>query len=289
MVICLAVLILIILLLVLNKKDEEPAAPDPHEGQVYLYDGFDWIWMTPLEGVPVNTITADYFSDSKTDPRFIGKGYTVKRGIDVSEHQYDIDWPMAAQSGIDYAYIRLGRRGTTEGGLFEDEYYYKNMDGALASGLDVGVYFYSQAISVSEAIEEANFVLDRLGSYKISLPIIFDSEKYEGGDARTDNLSSETRTECAVAFCGTIENAGYDAGIYFNRNIGYYGCDLSRLTDFSFWFALPESTFPNFYYKVDMWQYSFVYEVPGIEGEVDMNYMFIPDEPEISADESENA
>lgn len=84
---------------------------DPHEGQVYLYDGFDWIWMTPLEGVEVNDLTEDDFSVSNGKIIYTGDKYDVLRGIDVSEHQKEIDWKEVAGSGIDYAYIRVGRRG----------------------------------------------------------------------------------------------------------------------------------------------------------------------------------
>ena len=130
-------------------------------------------------------------------------------------------------------------------------------------------------MNVAEAIEEANFVLERIGDYRIDLPVIYDWEWVEDSNARTAELPLETRTDCAVAFCETIRRAGYEPGVYFNRKLGYYGYDLTRLTDYAFWFSLPESPFPNFYYACDMWQYSFTESVPGIEGPTDMNLMFI--------------
>ena len=163
--------------------------PDPHEGQVYLYDGFDWVWMTPLEGVPVNTLTEEYFTANGTEIRYIGTDYDVLRGIDVSEHQLDIDWNRVAQSGVDYAYIRVGRRGYTEGGLFEDPYFAANMAGAQAAGLKVGVYMFSQAVTVQEAIEEARFVTERIAQYNITLPVVFDWEKIHEADARTADIT----------------------------------------------------------------------------------------------------
>jgi len=249
--------------------------PDPHAGQVYLYDGFDWVWMTPLEGVPVNELTEEKFSSASGQIEFIGEGYDVERGIDVSEHQQYIDWNSVARSGIDYAYIRIGWRGYTEGGLYQDAYFESNIREATKAGLDVGVYMFSQAITVQEAIEEANFVLERIAGYNVTMPVVFDWEKVEDTSARTANLSMQTRTDCAVAFCETVKNAGYVPCVYFNRNIGYYGFDLTRLTDYDFWFSLPEQGFPNFYYACDMWQYSFTETVPGIEGPTDMNLRFI--------------
>ena len=254
-----------------------PEPVDPHEGQVYIYDGFDWIWMTPLPGVEANSLTAEDFSDRSGYPTYTGSDYQVLRGIDVSEHQHEIDWAQVAASGVDYAYVRLGYRGYTEGGLFEDPYFRANVEGALANGLQVSVYFFSQAISVQEAIEEAEYVLARIRDYNITLPVVYDWEKINGETAaRTDNLDFSILNDCAVAFCDTVKNAGFEPAIYFNRHLGYYGYDLSRMTDYDFWFALPESSFPNFYYAVDMWQYSFTEQVPGIAEPTDMNLMFIP-------------
>lgn len=254
-----------------------PEPVDPHEGQVYIYDGFDWIWMTPLPGVESNSLTAEDFSDRSGHPTYTSNDYQVLRGVDVSEHQHEIDWAQVAASGVDYAYVRLGYRGYTEGGLFEDPYFRANVEGALANGLQVSVYFFSQAISVQEAIEEAEFVLERIKDYSITLPVVYDWEKINGETAaRTDNLDFSILNDCAVAFCDTMKNAGYAPAIYFNRHLGYYGYDLSRMTDYDFWFALPESPFPNFYYAVDMWQYSFTEQVPGIAEPTDMNLMFIP-------------
>ena len=261
-----------------------PEPVDPHEGQVYIYDGFDWIWMTPLPGVEANSLTAEDFSDRSGYPTYTGSDYQVLRGIDVSEHQHEIDWAQVAASGVDYAYVRLGYRGYTEGGLFEDPYFRANVEGALANGLQVSVYFFSQAISVQEAIEEAEYVLARIRDYNITLPVVYDWEKINGEmAARTDNLDFSILNDCAVAFCDTVKNAGYEPAIYFNRHLGYYGYDLSRMTDYDFWFALPESSFPNFYYAVDMWQYSFTEQVPGVTGETDMNLMFIPLETDENA------
>lgn len=267
----LAALVAALVIGLLNKKEPE----DPHKGQVYIYDGFDWIWMTPLEGVPANELTEDLFSSDGGNIKYIGSDYDVLRGVDVSEHQLDIDWKQVAASGVDYAYIRVGWRGYTEGGLFEDAYFERNIQGALDAGLHVGVYMFSQAVTVQEAIEEADFVLERIGKYNVTLPVVFDWEKIEAAEARSHGLTMELRTDCARAFCETVKGAGYVPCVYFNRNLGYYGYDLTRLTDYEFWFSLPESGFPNFYYACDMWQYSFTETVPGIAEPTDMNLWFI--------------
>ena len=267
----LAALVAALVIGLLSKKEPE----DPHKGQVYIYDGFDWIWMTPLEGVPANELTEESFSSNDGRIEYTGTDYDVLRGVDVSEHQLDIDWKQVAASGVDYAYIRVGWRGYTEGGLFEDAYFERNIQGALDAGLHVGVYMFSQAVTVQEAIEEADFVLERIWKYNVTLPVVFDWEKIEAAEARSHGLTMELRTDCARAFCETVKSAGYVPCVYFNRNLGYYGYDLTRLTDYEFWFSLPESGFPNFYYACDMWQYSFTETVPGIAEPTDMNLWFI--------------
>ena len=273
----LAALVAALVIGLLSKKEPE----DPHKGQVYIYDGFDWIWMTPLEGVPANELTEESFSSNDGRIEYTGTDYDVLRGVDVSEHQLDIDWKQVAASGVDYAYIRVGWRGYTEGGLFEDAYFERNIQGALDAGMHVGVYMFSQAVTVQEAIEEADFVLERIGNYNVTLPVVFDWEKIEAAEARSHGLTMELRTDCARAFCETVKSAGYVPCVYFNRNLGYYGYDLTRLTDYEFWFSLPESGFPNFYYACDMWQYSFTETVPGIAEPTDMNLWFIA-KPKVS-------
>lgn len=248
--------------------------PDEHAGQVYLNDGFDMVWITPFQNVPVSTLSQKDFTTQAGIPTYSGTEYITKIGIDTSEHQWEVDWQKAAQT-IDFAYIRLGYRGYTEGGLFLDPWFETNIAGASAAGLDTGVYFFSQATNVGEAFEEAEFVLDHLRGYRVNLPVIFDWEKIDEEQARTAGLGDLTLTDCAVAFCRTIENAGYDAGVYFNRYLGYYGFDLSRLTDYSFWVSVP-GDFPDYYYACEFWQCSFTASIPGVTGDADLNIRFLP-------------
>ena len=282
--IALCVFLLLILIVMLARPIKAWAAnrakvTDPHEGQVYIYDGFDWIWMTPLDGVPVNNITEHDFQWEGTCPKYIGDHYEALRGVDVSEHQHEIDWKAVKASGIDFAFIRVARRGYSEGGLFADEYYAENIRGAYEAGLQVGVYFFSQAINVQEAVEEAEMTIGLLEPYRscITLPVVYDWEKiYDDSSARTAGLPTETLSDCAVAFCETVKSEGYIPGVYFNRHTGYYGFDLTRMDEYVLWFALPEAKFPSFYYATDIWQYSFTEQIPGINTPTDMNLYFQP-------------
>ena len=247
--------------------------PYEHAGQVYLNDGFDMVWITPYESVPVNTLKPEEFKTVDGIPTYTGSEYTTYLGIDTSEHQWEVNWNAAAQV-LDFAYVRLGYRGYTEGGLFLDPWFETNLAGASAAGLDTGVYFFSQATNVSEAIEEAEFVIDHLRGFRVNLPIIYDWEKIDEEQARTTGLGDLTLTDCAVAFCRTIENAGYDAGVYFNRYRGYYGFDLSRLTDYAVWVSVP-GDFPDYYYACDFWQCNFEASIPGVSGNADLNLRFV--------------
>ena len=246
---------------------------DEHAGQVLINDGFEDIWITPWPNVPVSTLSRGDFQYVNGLPVYLGQAYDTKLGVDVSEHQWEVDWPTVAQS-VDFTYIRLGYRGYTEGGLFLDPWYEKNIAGAASAGLDTGVYFFSQAVNVREAIEEAEYVIEHLRGFRVTLPVLYDWEWVEQ-EARTDGLSEQTMTDCAVAFCRTMKNAGYDAGVYFNRKLGYHGFDLSRLADYSFWLSAP-GDFPDYYYACDFWQCSFTAQIPGISGDADLNVWFIP-------------
>ena len=146
--------------------------------------------------------------------------------------------------------------------------------------MKVGVYFFSQSVSVQEAIEEAEMTLRLIQPYRdqISMPVYYDWEKiYEyDTEPRTAGLDTDILSECAVAFCETVRAAGFEPGVYFNRHTGYYGFDLTRLQDVSMWFALPEAKYPSFYYRVDAWQYSFTESLPGISTPTDVNLFFEP-------------
>ncbi len=223
------------------------------------------------ENLPVNTYRADAFTMRDGFMRYNERETTI--GIDVSYYQGSIDWQQVKNAGIDFAILRLGYRGYSAGTLVEDERFREHIAGASAVGIDVGIYFFSQAINVQEAQEEAYFVLDRLGDYMVRYPVMFDWEIIGNKPARTDGLSTQTLTACAKTFCDIIANAGYTPGIYFTKYLGYVSYDLSQLSDYDFWFA-EYSKAPSFYYNFDMWQYSDTASIPGIKGRVDMDICF---------------
>lgn len=192
-------------------------------------------------------------------------------GIDLSEYQGDIDFYAVKNSGVDYVMLRLGGRYySDEGMLFVDMQFDTYYEEAKKAGLDVGVYFFSQATDVSEAEDEAKFIVRKLNGKKLDYPIAFDWETIEGDNARTDYVTETELTDMAIAFCDTINEAGYRSMIYSNTTLMYFTYQLERLQDYDFWIADYEE-YPSMHYLFTMWQYDTNGQVDGIDGAVDLN------------------
>ena len=196
-------------------------------------------------------------------------------GVDVSHHQGQIRWDEVADSGVQFAMIRLGHRSVSDGVIRMDTYWEENYNGARNAGLPIGVYFYSQAISVEEAREEADFVLKVLNGRQVDFPVVFDWEDYFE-NSRVANADPEIIQACAIAFCEEIAKAGYETMIYFNKDLAdrYWDLEALSLQGCSFWLAMYNSdmTWP---YKIQIWQYTEKGAVNGIDGDVDLN-LYLP-------------
>lgn len=195
--------------------------------------------------------------------------------VDVSDLQGKIDWERVSEDGIDFAMIRLGRRGYTEGNIYLDNYYYENVSGVQSEGMPFGVYFFSQAITEDEAIEEANFVIKHLSGSGISYPVIFDHEPVESADGRANNLSKNELTHITKAFCQKIEDAGYTPMIYGNA-FDMERLNLNDLKGIDVWYAEYESSQPTGQFDFAMWQYSSTANVSGINTQADLSILFKP-------------
>lgn len=219
----------------------------------------------------------DYLTNDESGIFYEGdENYTIRKGIDVSYYQGKINWKKVKADGYEFAMIRLGFRGYGEKGTLNlDQNFHKNIKGAIKAGLDVGVYFFAQAVNEDEAYEEALFVLDTLKKYDLTLPVVYDPETIESDNARTDDVSGEQFTKNAITFCETIKEAGYDVMIYSNMIWESEYFDMEQLKEYPFWYADYEST-PQTPYNFVMWQYTSKGEVDGIEGRVDLNIQFIP-------------
>lgn len=195
--------------------------------------------------------------------------------VDVSDLQGKIDWEHVSEDGIDFAMIRLGRRGYTEGNIYLDNYYYENVSGVQSEGMPFGVYFFSQAITEDEAIEEANFVIKHLSGSGISYPVVFDHEPVESADGRANNLSKNELTHITKAFCQKIEDAGYTPMIYGNA-FDMERLNLNDLKGIDVWYAEYESSQPTGQFDFAMWQYSSTANVSGINTQADLSILFKP-------------
>lgn len=203
-------------------------------------------------------------------------GYLITRersiGIDVSKWQGEIDWEKVANSGvgIDFAIIRCGYRGISSGDLIEDPYFKKNIEGAIKNGIKVGVYFYSQAITKAEAIEEASMALELVKGYNLQLPIYIDTE---GSGGRGDTISKSERTEILKTFCEVIKNAGFKPGVYSGRYWYNNHVITSKIEQYHIWVAQYNDVC-EYEGRYDIWQYTSSGSVPGINGKVDMNIAY---------------
>lgn len=214
-------------------------------------------------------------TDSKGRISYVSDGKTLSyTGIDVSQHQGTIDWDRVAADGIDFAYIRVGYRSADIGKVAEDETAEKNLAGASAAGLKVGVYFYSQAMTADEAREEADLVLKAIKNTTISYPVVFDFETGNLKTERVQEMSFDDRTAVAVAFCERIEEAGYSAMVYGNAS-GLMGFDTEKLASRGFWYA-EYASMPSTSIRMAIWQYSSTGSVAGIEGPVDLDLDLTP-------------
>lgn len=255
---------------------------EAEDGKILIYEGsVGYAWVPIISGIKQNTYKKNNFS---TDERGRMK-YTDENGqessyfgIDVSSYQGDINWQLVREDGVEFAFIRAGYRGYgEEGKLCADEKFAANYDGAHSAGIDAGVYFFSQAITPDEAVEEAKFVLEILDGRPLEYPIVFDWETVfvpSGEDApRTEDVMPQTLTLSAIAFCETIEDAGYKSMIYTNKKQAVLKYDLRQLKKYPIWFAYYDTTL-NYCYNFDVWQYGTAF-VDGIEGEVDVNIAMI--------------
>ena len=204
--------------------------------------------------------------------------YTSMFGIDVAEFQHEINWKKVREDSVEFAYIRLGRRGATQGDLYMDDYFEANYKGARENGIKVGVYFFSQALDEKEAIEEAHYVLSALENKPIDLPIAYDLEEVfleDGLVSRIFLLDKVQLTKNAIAFVNEINRFGHEAIIY---TYPYWLTNfyiLDEIKDIPIWYAQYHIFEPEIDVPIKIWQYSNEGTINGISNETDLNIMFI--------------
>lgn len=205
-----------------------------------------------------------------TELEFAG---SARLGIDVSKWNKEIDWAKVKEAGIEFAIIRCGYRGASSGALVLDPMYKKNIEGAIAAEIPVGVYFFTQALDEVEAVEEASMVISLIEEYDVDYPVFLDSES-AGGRGRADALDAEERTKIHKAFLETIASAGYETGIYASRNWLNDELDMTEMSEYKTWLA-EYADIPVYDKYYHMWQYTSKGSVDGIETRVDLNLSYM--------------
>ena len=255
-------------------QDEEATNEDD---MILLHDSaYGEVYLPVLEGVEKCSYDVEQIVRRNSMCYYQEDGEVVSAvGVDVSSHQGVIDWARVKEAGISFAFLRCGLRTYGSGRLEVDPFFDRNLAEATAAGLDVGVYFFSQAISVEEAEEEAEMTLTLLDGAPLTYPVVFDWEIVTTDHARTDDVSVETLGACTRAFCEKVKAAGYTPMVYQNKRTSYMKLDLRQTANYDFWLA-EYAEKPSYYYEYRIWQYCSDGSVPGIEGDVDMNLCFVP-------------
>lgn len=208
----------------------------------------------------------------KKQNNVFGKNETEIYGIDLSELNGEVDWGKVYKAGIRFAMLRAGYRGAETGQIYKDSKFYENAKAAFRAGLDVGAYFYSQAVTEVEAVEEASALILWCSDLNVDFPLAIRFDR-AGGQGRADELSEEKRNLIAEAFCETVKNAGYDVSIYVPVHWIDTNIDSSLFSKYDLWLSDFAKT-PTYEGWYDMWQYSSVGKVPGIEGPVYLSLIY---------------
>ena len=244
------------------------------EYQVHV-QGYGWSeWM--IDGETAGT-TGEERRIEAIRIRIVPKYYREYKGIDVSSHNGLINWQSVKNSGVQFAMIRCGYRGYRNPVIVQDEYFDYNVRNASAVGIQVGIYFFSQATSITEAVEEANYAINLARQYNcIDYPIVIDTEMSgaENDDGRADGLGVALRTNIVAAFCNQVKNSGYTPMVYASKNWLYNNLEVTRLLSYETWLAHytnNPSIKSDYQYDYKMWQYTSSGSVPGIGGNVDLN------------------
>ncbi len=242
-----------------------------------VIDDIEYLILTEDEIDPekedkaVNGAEQDADGTENTDLEFAAK--SGKLGIDVSRWNEEIDWEAVKADGVEFAIIRCGYRGASGGALVLDPMYERNIKGAIEAGIPVGVYFFTQATSEVEAIEEASMVISLIEDYDVDYPVFLDSEN-AGGTGRADGLEPEERAKYHAAFLETISAAGYETGIYASKNWLNDQLDMTELSQYKTWLA-EYTDVPTYDQYFDMWQYTSKGIVDGIDTRVDLNVCYM--------------
>ena len=252
----------------------EESKDDGNHIQIIYSDGTEeWVQINPYMEKNTYDFTNLVSNDGKMKYYSDGKKISFL-GVDISKYQKDVNFEALKSDGLDFVMLRVGARGYKTGELQIDEYFHENIKKASEAGLDIGVYFFSQAVTQEEAVEEANLVLDNIREYEILYPIAYDMEFIENDTARVETLTRDERTAVAAAFLNHVNNAGYTPMLYGDTEWLVKRIDVAKFNASCIWLA-EEADIPKYPYRYEMWQYTTQGQVRGINGFVDLNISFV--------------
>ncbi len=261
-----------------SQMEEEKAKQDPSkDGKhtlVRLSDGEEeWVLINPY--LEKNTYDFSNLTMRQKQLAYYADGNTYSYvGADLSKYNEEVDFQVLKESGVSFVMLRLGMRGYGSGELMPDERFAEYMAKAMEAELNIGVYFYSQAITAEEAAEEANFVIQNLENYPITYPVAFDMEYVANDTARVESLTREEKTNMAKVFLDTVKEAGYQPMVYGTKEWLLKHVDLTKLTEYDIWLSQQEDV-PDYPYQFQMWQYSKEGNLNGVNGDVNLNISFV--------------
>ncbi len=255
----------------------EPTADPSQDGKHTLVERRDgtseWVSINPY-------ITKNNYESMNLKLQSDRMGYyegqrkTSFFGVDISQYNGTVDYALLKEAEVDFVMIRLGARGYESGQIFLDENFVANITGANEAGLDVGVYFFSQAVTAAEASEEAAFVRQHLSDRKVTYPVVFDMEYINNDISRIEGLSENDKTDIAMAFLDEIKAAGYVPMLYGTKEWLVEQIDLTKLMEYDVWLS-QQTELPDYPYQFQMWQYSLNGSIAGISGDADFNVCFV--------------
>lgn len=254
---------------------EDPSTDGKHTLIKYADGSEEWVLISPY--LKKNVYDFTNLSESANLRKYTENGKKISQiGVNVSKHNSALNFKSMKSAGIDYVMIRLGARGYSTGQITLDDNFVENIEAAIEAGLDIGIYFYSQAINQEEATQEANFVIQNLEPYRASInyPIAFDMENVANDRARIDGLSRDDKTTITTTFLSGIQAAGYVPMIYGNKEWLIKNVDLTKLQDYDVWLSEDENI-PDYPYLYTMWQYTTTGTVNGVTGDAGLNICFV--------------
>lgn len=233
-------------------------------------------WVTINQYIPKNMYDLTNLINSGGRMKYYEDNKCVSSfGVEISDDEDYVDFNKLKKDGCDFVMLRVGARGYQSGQISIDNYFSQNIKRATDAGLDVGVYFLSQAVSVEEAVEEANYVIVQVGEYKLTYPVAFMMKNKATDVSRIDSLTKTKRTDIATAFLNTVKNAGFKPMLYGDKYWLIKNYDMSKLVgDFDIWYSEIGADLPDYPYKYTIWEYDENSLIDGISDTVKFNISF---------------